>query len=115
MPSARRFPPPWIIEEHNNACFIVKDATGQALAYFYFEEEPGRRSVANLLTQRRGAADGGEVRQAARAVAPDAADQRGVTGLAAAHTAVSAECRLSPQYRKYRGNALNDVKGQKQT
>ena len=24
----RRFPPPWIIEEHNNACFIVKDATG---------------------------------------------------------------------------------------
>jgi hypothetical protein len=28
----RRFPPPWTIEEHNNACFIVKDATGQALA-----------------------------------------------------------------------------------
>jgi hypothetical protein len=32
---ARRFPPPWIVEEHNNACFIVKDATGQALGYFY--------------------------------------------------------------------------------
>jgi hypothetical protein len=30
-----------MIEEHNNACFIVKDATGQALAYFYFEREPG--------------------------------------------------------------------------
>jgi hypothetical protein len=30
MPSARRFPPPWIVDEHNNACFIVKDATGQA-------------------------------------------------------------------------------------
>jgi len=27
----RRFPPPWTIEEHNNACFIVKDGTGQAL------------------------------------------------------------------------------------
>jgi len=33
-PSARRFPPPWIVEEHNDACFIVKDATGQALGYF---------------------------------------------------------------------------------
>jgi len=27
----RRFPPSWIVEEHNNACFIVKDATGQAI------------------------------------------------------------------------------------
>jgi hypothetical protein len=33
-PAARRFPPPWIVEEHNDACFIVEDATGQALAYF---------------------------------------------------------------------------------
>jgi hypothetical protein len=51
MPAPRRFPPPWTIEEHNNACFIVKDATGQARAYFYFEEEAGRRSAANLLTR----------------------------------------------------------------
>ena len=29
---------------------MVKDATAQALAYFYFEEEPGRRSAAKLLT-----------------------------------------------------------------
>jgi hypothetical protein len=29
-PPARRFPPPWIVEEHNDACFIVRDATGQA-------------------------------------------------------------------------------------
>jgi hypothetical protein len=27
----RCVPPPWTIEEHNSACFIVKDATGQAL------------------------------------------------------------------------------------
>ena len=47
----RRFPPPWSIEEANGACFIVRDGTGQALGYFYFEEEPGRRSVANLLTR----------------------------------------------------------------
>ena len=50
MPSPRRFPPPWTIEE-TDACFIVKDATNQALGYFYFEEEPGRRSAAKLLTK----------------------------------------------------------------
>lgn len=45
---------PWTAEE-TDACFIVKDHNGQALAYFYFENEPGRRTGANLLT-RRGAA-----------------------------------------------------------
>ncbi len=48
---ARRFLPPWTIEEHNEACFIVRDNTVQALGYFYFEEEPGRRSAAKLLTR----------------------------------------------------------------
>jgi hypothetical protein len=51
MPSARRFPPPWTIEENNDACFIAKDATGQALGYFYFEDEPSRRSAAKLITK----------------------------------------------------------------
>jgi hypothetical protein len=37
------FPPPWTIEEANAACFIVRDKNGQALGYFYFEDEPGRR------------------------------------------------------------------------
>jgi hypothetical protein len=36
--TARRFPPEWTIEEHNDACFLVKDATGQALVYGYFED-----------------------------------------------------------------------------
>jgi PhoPQ-activated pathogenicity-related protein len=40
----RRFPPPWAIDEHAES-FIVRDATGQALGYFYFEDEPGRRSA----------------------------------------------------------------------
>ena len=46
----RRFPPPWSIEERP-ACFIVSDANGQALAYVYYEEEPGRRTAAKLMTQ----------------------------------------------------------------
>ena len=41
----RRFPPPWAIEEHNDACFIVRDATGQALAYVYFKDEARRMAV----------------------------------------------------------------------
>jgi hypothetical protein len=32
-------------------CFIVRDANGQALAYVYFEDEPGRRSAAKLLSR----------------------------------------------------------------
>jgi hypothetical protein len=32
-------------------CFIVRDASWQALAYVYFEEEPGRRSAAHLLSR----------------------------------------------------------------
>jgi hypothetical protein len=48
--SERRFPPPWSAEE-TDACFIVRDPNGQALAYVYFEEEPGRRSAANLLAR----------------------------------------------------------------
>ena len=47
----RCFPPPWTIDERNDACFIVRDHIGQALAYVYFEDEPGRRSAAKLLTR----------------------------------------------------------------
>src|ERR1700692_2730627 len=47
----RRFPPPWTVEDRNDACFIVKDRGGQALAYVYYEEKPGRRAAANLLTR----------------------------------------------------------------
>src|SRR6516162_4431225 len=45
MPETRRFPPPWTFEDHNHACFIVKDANGLAVAYVYYEEEPGRRTA----------------------------------------------------------------------
>jgi len=45
-----RFPPPWSVDELE-ACFVVKDQAGQKLAFVYFEEEPGRRSAAKLLTR----------------------------------------------------------------
>lgn len=45
----RRFTPPWQVEQ-GKACFIVKDANGQGLGYFYFEDELTRRDAARLLT-----------------------------------------------------------------
>jgi hypothetical protein len=47
---SRRFPPPWSAEE-TDVCFIVRDASGHALAYVYFEEEPGRRAAASCFTR----------------------------------------------------------------
>jgi hypothetical protein len=49
MPSPRR-PPPWSVEDID-AAFVVKDGSGQKLACVYYEEEPGRRSAAKLLTK----------------------------------------------------------------
>jgi hypothetical protein len=37
----RRFPPPWSVEEYNNACFIVRDNNRQQLAYVYLRERAG--------------------------------------------------------------------------
>ena len=48
--TARRFPPPWTVEDLGS-CFVVIDSNGQKLAYVYYEEEPGRRSAAKLLSK----------------------------------------------------------------
>ncbi len=50
MTPERRFPPPWIVEELE-AAFVVTDSAGQKVAYVYFEDEPGRRSAAKMLTR----------------------------------------------------------------
>jgi endo-1,4-beta-D-glucanase Y len=71
----RRFPPPWTIEEANNACFIVKDANGLEVSYVYFEDEPGRRTAAGLLTRdeaRRIAANIARLPELLHAEQPDA-------------------------------------------
>jgi hypothetical protein len=60
--NSRRFPPPWSVEELAET-FCVTDANGQALGFFYFDDEPSRRAVNKRLT--RGAAHGGQFRQAA--------------------------------------------------
>jgi hypothetical protein len=46
----RRFPPPWVVENHVEA-FVVRDATGQPLAYVYWEDEPQRRTSTKRLTR----------------------------------------------------------------
>jgi hypothetical protein len=48
--TARRFPLPWSIDELTER-FVVRDATGHALAHVYFEDEQGRRSAAHLLSR----------------------------------------------------------------
>ena len=47
---ARRFPPPWSVDELE-AAFVVSDGAGQKLAYVYYEGEAGRRTSAKLLTK----------------------------------------------------------------
>jgi hypothetical protein len=51
-PPTRRFPPRWSVEDTGTgSAFVVKDASGQGLAYVCYEEEPGRRSAAKMLTK----------------------------------------------------------------
>jgi hypothetical protein len=46
----QRFPPPWSLDELAE-CFSVRDANGQALGYFYYDDEPHRRAVNERLTK----------------------------------------------------------------
>jgi hypothetical protein len=46
----RRYPPPWKIEEGGES-YIVTDATGQRLAFIYFEDEPQRQSMMKRISK----------------------------------------------------------------
>jgi hypothetical protein len=48
--TARGFPLPWSVEELEG-CFVVTDSTKQNVAYIYFEDDPGRRLSAKLLSR----------------------------------------------------------------
>jgi hypothetical protein len=48
--SSLGFAPPWTSEVTPNY-YVVRDANRQQLAYVYFENEPGRRSAAKLLSK----------------------------------------------------------------
>jgi hypothetical protein len=50
LTKSRRFPPPWSAEVQPNH-YVVRDANKQQLAYVYYENEPGRRSAAKLLSK----------------------------------------------------------------
>ena len=57
MTTTRRFPPPWSVGDIG-AAFVVMDSGGQKLAYIYYEEEPGRRSAATMLSKDEARRDG---------------------------------------------------------
>ena len=46
----RSFPPPWSVDERPES-FIVKDATGQRLAFLYFDDEPHRQMPTKPLSR----------------------------------------------------------------
>ena len=52
--TARRFPPPWTVEELD-ACFIVRDHNGQALAYVYAQSKSDRSPGTNHINGHRAA------------------------------------------------------------
>jgi hypothetical protein len=50
MSPRRRYPPPWKIEEGAES-YIVTDASGQRLAFIYFENEPQRQSIMKRISR----------------------------------------------------------------
>jgi hypothetical protein len=65
----------WRCAEETEACFIVRDANGQALAYVYFEDETRNSgSLAMLAAMRRASS---RVRRCSRAPGAALSDPAG--------------------------------------
>jgi hypothetical protein len=45
----RRFPPPWTVDQIPGG-YVVKDASGQSLAYLYARETKAKADTAKVLT-----------------------------------------------------------------
>jgi hypothetical protein len=58
----RRFPPPWNIDEANNACFIAAMPTSRRSAIFISRMIRGATHCREPVDQGRSAAHGGELR-----------------------------------------------------
>ena len=50
MSAAPKKAPPWTVEELEES-FVVKDTTGQGLAYVYFADDPQRQMVIKRLNR----------------------------------------------------------------
>jgi hypothetical protein len=50
MAPRRRYPGPWKVQEHTES-YVVTDASGQPLAYIYFEDEPQRQMTTRRIGQ----------------------------------------------------------------
>jgi hypothetical protein len=50
MMAARRFPPPWSVEDVGGS-FVVKASNDRPLVFIYYREGAARRSLARLLTR----------------------------------------------------------------
>jgi hypothetical protein len=48
--TARRFPPPWAVEDIGGS-FVAKASNGRPLVFIYYGEGVARRSLAKLLTR----------------------------------------------------------------
>jgi hypothetical protein len=84
------------------------------VAYVYFDEEPGATNSSQLAHTRRGPAHRRQhIAKLPELLRRSPPIKRGVTRLQPHISRQSAQCRLRPQVRKYRRNAISVVMGQR--